>query len=84
MNLPPRKYLKSDANRLELNVSAVESMLAKYRLTPQDLLTGLRYRTPLNNWNEAVEAAIETCIMYDRYHNVSPEETIERYGEENA
>lgn len=82
MTIPARKYLKADSDRLELNVKSVEAMMAKFRLTPQDLLVGLRYCTPLEKWNEALGAAIETCVMYDRYHNVDPEETIERYGEE--
>ena len=82
MTIPSRKYLKGDSDRLELNVKSVESMMAKYRLTPQDLLVGLRYCTPLDKWTEALEAAIEACVMYDRYHNVDPEETIDRYGED--
>jgi len=82
MLLPSRKYLKNDSDRLELNVSAVEAMMAKFRLTPQDLLTGLRYCTKKDKWEEAVEAAVESCVMYDRYHDVAPEETIERYGDD--
>ena len=84
MTIPSRKYLKSDSDRLELNVKSVESMMAKYRLTPQDILVGLRYCTSLDKWDEAVGAAIETCVMYDRYHNVNPEETVTRYGEDNV
>ena len=84
MNLPSRKYLKNDSDRLELNVASVEAMLAKFRLTPQDLLTGLRYCTKKDKWDEALGAATEACIMYERYHNVDPLSTIERYGEEES
>ena len=81
MTIPSRKYLRADSERLELNVKSVEAMMAKYHLTTQDILVGLRYRTPLEKWDEAVAGAVDACVMYDRYHNVDPDETLEKYGE---
>lgn len=80
-NLPSRRYTRSDADRLELNVASVKSMMAKYHLTSQDLLTGLRYSTPKARWEEAIDAATEACQQYEVYKGVACERIEERYGE---
>ena len=54
--------------------------MAKYHLTTHDVLVGLRYAVPADRWEEALGAATEACVMYDRYQGVDGEETIARYG----
>lgn len=72
-NLPSRRYSATDAERHELNVSSVETMMAKYHLTTLDLLVGLRYATPKVRWEETVELATELCQQYESYKGVCPE-----------
>lgn len=81
-NLPSRRYTRADADRLELNVASVKSMMAKYHLTTQDLLTGLRYSTPKVRWEESVEMATEACQQYEVYKGVDEELVTSKYGED--
>ena len=75
MQILTRTYSSSDRDRMELLIRDMGKLLTKYSLTTLDTITGVRYMLNKPQWDEQVERAIDACVAYDRYFEVSAEVT---------
>jgi len=75
-NLPARPYRKSDAERLEINLASVCEMLDKFHMTPQDLLSGLRYQEPARSTGRKVWRRPQRLAGRMKYISAIPQKAL--------